>query len=86
MTLPLLVARRKGDVFLPTDYKLGWLLKDGKEGYWSVWGSSKDKETALRCARDVLEKQGERDVLIADDPMPVNLTIKQISELRKIKV
>lgn len=86
MALPLLIARRKGDKFLPTDYKLGWLYKDDKEGYWQVWGSSKDKETALKCARDVLEKQGERVILIADDPIPVNLTIKQINELRKIKV
>ena len=45
-----------GDKFLPTDYKLGWLYKDDKEGYWQVWGSSKDRNTALKCAKDVLEK------------------------------
>ena len=32
MALPLLIARRKGDKILPTDYKLGWLYKDDKEG------------------------------------------------------
>jgi len=82
MVLPLLIARRKGDKFLPTDYKLGWLYKDDKEGYWQVWGSSKDKETALKCAKDVIEKQGERDIFISDEPIPINLTIEQINELK----
>ena len=84
MALPLLIARRKGDKFLPTDYKLGWLYKDDKEGYWQVWGSSKDKETALECAKDVLKKQGERDVFIADEPIPINLTMEQINNFIKV--
>ncbi len=84
MALPLLISRRKGDIILPTDYKLGWLYKDDKEGYWQVWGSSKDKETALKCAKDVIEKQGERDILISDEPIPINLTTEQINKFRKI--
>lgn len=84
MALPLLISRRKGDKILPTDYKLGWLFKDDKEGYWSVWGSSKDKETALKCAKDVIEKQGERDILISDEPIPINLTTEQINKFSKI--
>jgi hypothetical protein len=83
MALPLLISRRKGDIILPTDYKLGWLYKDDKEGYWQVWGSSKDKETALKCAKDVIEKQGERDILISDEPIPINLTTEQINKFRK---
>ena len=86
MALALLVARRKGDKILPTDYKLGWLFKDDKEGYWSVWGSSKDRNTALKCAKDVIEKQGERDIFISDKPIPINLTIEQINKLKKIKI
>ena len=84
MALPLLISRRKGDIILPTDYKLGWLYKDDKEGYWQVWGSSKDKETALKCAKDVIEKQGKRDILISDEPIPINLTIEQINKFSKI--
>lgn len=84
MALPLLISRRKGDTILPTDYKLGWLYKDDKEGYWQVWGSSKDKETALKCAKNVIEKQGERDILISDEPIPINLTTEQINKFRKI--
>ena len=84
MALPLLISRRKGDIILPTDYKLGWLYKDDKEGYWQVWGSSKDKETALKCAKNVIEKQGERDILISDEPIPINLTTEQINKFRKI--
>lgn len=86
MALPLLISRRKGDIILPTDYKLGWLYKDDKEGYWQVWGSSKNKNKALECAKDVIEKQGEREVFISDEPIPIHLTIEQINSLKKIKV
>ena len=86
MALPLLIARRKGDKFFPTDYKLGWLYKDDKEGYWQVWGSCKDRNIALKCAKDVIEKKGERDIFISDEPIPINLTIEQINELKKIKI
>lgn len=51
-----------------------------------MWGSCKDKNTALKCAKDVLEKQGERDIFISDEPIPINLTIEQINELKKLKI
>lgn len=86
MALPLLIAKRKGDKILVTDYKVGWLFKDDKEGYWSVWGSSKNKKLALQVAKEVIEKQGERDIFISDEPIPINLTIEQINMLKKIEV
>lgn len=86
MSLPLLIAKKEGQKILPNDYKLGWLFKNEKEAYWMIWGSSKDKETAVSCARDVLEKQGDRDVFISDIPLTQHPTIDQIDKLKKITI
>lgn len=84
MALPLLISKQEGQLICPDDYKLGWLLQDEKEAYWSIWGSSKDKEHALSAAKDVLNKQGDRDVFISDIPLSQYLTKEQIKILKKV--
>jgi hypothetical protein len=86
MAVPLLISKKKGQKILSNDYKLGWLFKNEDKAYWMVWGSSKDKETALQCAKDVIEKQGKRDIFISDSPLTEYLTIEQISALKQIIV
>jgi hypothetical protein len=86
MALPLLIAKKEGQIICPDDYKLGWLFKDDKEGYWMIWGSSKNKESALQVAKEVIEQKGKRDIFISDIPIPKTLTIEQVNQLNKITV
>lgn len=86
MPFPLLIAKKKDQTILPNDYKLGWLFKNENEAYWMIWGSSKDKETALSAAKDVLEKQGERDVFLSDTPLTQQPTKEQIAMLKRITI
>ena len=86
MPLPLLISKQEGQRFLPNDYKLGWLFEDDKEAYWVIWGSSKNKECALSAAKDVVKKQGKRDIFISDTPLSKHLTKEQIEGLKKINV
>ncbi|MGI6436393.1 MAG: hypothetical protein ACOX0F_13790 [Syntrophomonadaceae bacterium] len=86
MALPLLIAKQKNRPILPDDYKLGWLFQDEKEGYWMIWGSCKNKETALSAAKEVLEKQGARDVFISEMPLLKQLTKEQISNFLKVSI
>lgn len=85
MIVPLLISKKEGEKILPNEYKLGWLFKYEDKGYWMIWGSSKNKETALQCVKDVI-KQGKRDVFISDLPLTEHLTIEQISALKQITV
>lgn len=48
MPLPLLISKQEGQTFLSDDYKLGWLVENDKEVYWMIWGSSKNKELAIK--------------------------------------
>lgn len=86
MALPLLIAKKQGRKILKDDYVLGWLMQDDKEGYWTTWGASKNKELALKVAREVVETKGDRDIYITDEPLPEWLTKEQIEKLTKITV
>ena len=64
-------------------YTLGWLQEcQNGEFYWLTWGLSKDKENTLKCRDEVLQKQGPREVLIWDQPLPKALTADQVAEIR----
>lgn len=84
MPLPLLIAKQKEKKILPNEYKLGWLVSNEKEVYWMIWGSSKNRECALSCAKDVMTKQGVRDVFISDTPLSKHLPKEQVNSLEKI--
>ena len=84
MKLPILVARKEGQKICPNDYKIGWLMKDDIQGFWITWGSCKDLETALKCARDVIDKKGKREVYLSSIPLSENLTLNQIVNLEDI--
>lgn len=84
--LPLLIAKRENQNILPDDYKLGWLFQDDKDSYWMIWGSSKDRNTALCCAKDTLQRQGNRDVFIFDLPLSLHPTKEQISKFEKVLI
>jgi hypothetical protein len=84
MALPLLIAKKKNNVVCPNDYKVGWLFQDDKEAYWMIWGSSKNKEVALSCAKDVLNNNGDRDVFISNIPLSEHPTLEQINNLIKV--
>lgn len=87
MPLPLLISKQENCIF-PDEYKLGWLFENDndKEAYWMIWGSSKNKECALSAAKDVIEKQGDRDVFISDTPLPKHLTKQQFLNLQKLSI
>ncbi len=85
MALPLLIAKKEHQPICPDDYKLGWLFQDEKEGYWMIWGSCKDKEAALSAVKEVLEKQGVRDVFISEVPLSKHLTKEQVERLIPLK-
>lgn len=70
MALPLLIAKDKNAKILKDDYKLGWIMEDEESVYWSVWGSSKNYDTAISAAKDVLNQQGNRKVFVSDNPVP----------------
>ena len=84
MALPLLIAKKKDNVVCPDDYKVGWLFQDDKEVYWMIWGSSKNKEVALSCAKDVLDNNGDREVFISNVPLSEHPTPEQINNLIKV--
>ncbi|MHC1683701.1 MAG: hypothetical protein AB6733_12205 [Clostridiaceae bacterium] len=86
MALPLLISKKEGQKICPNDYKLGWLIRDDEQTYWTIWGSSKDKEASLRCARDVVNRQGERDVYLSEIPLSEHLTKEQLLALKKITI
>ena len=85
MDLPLLIAKDKNAKFLKDDYKLGWIMEDDTQIYWMVWGSSKDYETAMSAARDVLNQKGYRKVFVSDNPVSRNCIInKEDCDFREI--
>ena len=68
----------------PDDYKVGWLMKDATKGYWMIWGSCKDLESALNCARETIKENGEREVYLSTIPLEKELTLLQIVNLENI--
>ena len=83
MALPLLISKQTEQIILPNDYKLGWLIKDDKEGYWIIWGSSSTKENALNVARQIINEKGEMDIYVSDNHLPKTLTKDHLGELKK---
>ena len=86
MALPLLIAKQEHQLICPDDYKLGWLSRGENGGYWMVWGSCKDKEAALSATKEVLERQGTRDVFISEVPLLKHITKEQIEKLIPLKI
>jgi len=86
MTLPLLIAKEGNQTMLPDDYKLGWLFEDDKKAYWMIWASSKSKELALSVAKEVIEKQGKRNIFLSDVPLSKYPTKEQIADLKQIQI
>lgn len=86
-SLPILLAKDKNAKILKDDYKIGWLVQDEKSWLWIVWGSCKDLDTAIKCAKDTIEKKGDRPVYISDKPLSKdgvqtdNLNIRQLNEI-----
>ncbi len=77
MSLPLLIAKDKNAKILKDDYKLGWMIEDNQSIYWAVWGSSKDYNTAISAAKDVLFQKGDRKIFVSDNPMPKSCIISK---------
>ena len=50
-----------------------------------IWGSCKNKETALSAVKEVLEKQGVRDVFVSEVPLSKHLTKEQVERLIPLK-
>lgn len=87
MSLPLLIAKDKNAKILKDDYKLGWITMDDKSVYWMVWGSSKDYDSALSAAKDVLNKKGNRPVYFSDNPVPRGCVVsKKECDFREINL
>jgi hypothetical protein len=87
LALPLLIAKDKNAKFLKDDYKLGWIMEDDTQIYWTVWGSSKDYKTAISAAKNVLNQKGDRKVFVSDNPVPRNCVInKEECNFREIKL
>jgi len=87
MSLPLLIAKDKNPKILKDDYKLGWIMEDADSIYWMVWGSSKDYDTAISAAKDVLSQKGSRKVFISDNPVPKQCIIsKNECSFREINI
>lgn len=84
--LPLLISKQKDVKFLRDDYKLGWLMTDENEGYWMIWGSSKNKYYALSATKDLFEKKGQCEVFISDEPLSKQLTKEDLGKLRKLSI
>lgn len=64
------------------DYALGWLVQTENGFGWVVWGSSATIEGALRCRAEILAKSGPREVLISHEPLPKDLTVDQVAQIR----
>jgi hypothetical protein len=45
-------------------------------------GNAKNKEVALKCAKEVLQKQGQRDVYLCGEPLDKELTIDEVAEIK----
>ena len=84
MGLPILISKKEDMKILPDDYKVGWLMKDNLSGLWIIWGSCKDLNTALKCAKDVIKEKGEREVYLSSVPLSKNLNLEQILNLENI--
>lgn len=76
MKLILLIAKHPEenpqiDFMYKGSYNVGWFIenKDGS-GIWTVWGNSKNRAAAVECAKDILRKKGDREILIWDEPLP----------------
>lgn len=52
-------------------YNCGWLMSDSNDAYIIKWGNSKNKDAAKKLMDNVLEKQGERQVLFYDKEIPI---------------
>lgn len=88
MSMPLLIAKDKNAKVLKNDYKLGWIMEDNKSIYWMVWGSSKDYNTAILAAKDVLkEKEITTKIFVSDNPVPRNYIISKTEcDFREIEL
>lgn len=65
------------------EYCLGWLFEAGAGARWMTWGSCNDKPAALEAMEETLDKHGRnREVLVWDEPLPVNLTTDQVAAIR----
>jgi len=80
--IPLLIAPLKRSIGV-TGYGLGWLFEFEDKALWVTWGNTRDKDSALACAREVLQKKGQREVLIWNKPLTKDLTVEQVAEIRK---
>ena len=86
MILPILISKMKGQKIFQDDYKIGWLMKDDEKGYWMKWGSFSSKEKALKCAKEIIEEKGKRDIFISDEPLEKFLTLAQVNNLKKYNI
>ncbi len=84
MKISILISKKEGIKVCPDDYKIGWLYQDDKEAYWSVWGSCKDFKAALKCARDTINKKGEKEVYLSSILLDKHLTLEQMLNLENI--
>jgi len=69
MSMPILLAKDRNAKFFKDDYKIGWLMQDGKSWLWIVWGSCKDLDTAIKCADDTIKEKGDRPIYVSDEPL-----------------
>lgn len=86
---PLLVApmKRTGppalERFLAGTYTLGWLVAGEPTCRWMTWGNSKDKDNAMKVVAETLAKQGPREVLIWDEPLPKDIPAETVDLIRR---
>lgn len=64
------------------DYTLGWLIEGDESAHWVTWGSSSSLEAALQVRDKILAENGPREVLIWHEPLPRDLTVDQVAQIR----
>lgn len=69
MNLPILIAKARNAIICKDQYKIGWLVKQGHEWFWVVWGAAKDLDSAIRCAKLTIKEKGERAVYLSENPL-----------------
>lgn len=64
------------------DYTLGWLVEGETGARWMVWGSSANLEAAFKVRDQILAENGPREVLTWHEPLPEDLTVDQVAQIR----
>lgn len=69
INLPILIAKDKDAKIFKNYYKIGWLMMQGNEWTWIVWGNARNLDGAKKCARLTIRKNGKRQIYLSENPL-----------------